>query len=40
MGWGIAEFAIMITTVAVYAYSNNCFPKHQVGALLVKIVHV
>ncbi|KAL9708886.1 hypothetical protein Ac2012v2_008041 [Leucoagaricus gongylophorus] len=36
MGWGIAEFAIMITTVAVYAYSNNCFPKHQgeVSALI------
>jgi len=31
MGWGIAELAIMINTVAVYAYLNDCFPKHQVG---------
>lgn len=30
MGWGIAELAIMINTVAVYAYCNDCFPKHQV----------
>lgn len=30
MGWGIAELAIMINTVAVYAYLNDCFPKHQV----------
>lgn len=30
MGWGIAETAIMINTVAVYAYANDCFPKHQV----------
>ncbi|KAF5380009.1 hypothetical protein D9615_006165 [Tricholomella constricta] len=29
MGWGIAELAIMINTVAVYAYLNDCFPKHQ-----------
>ncbi|KDQ22303.1 hypothetical protein PLEOSDRAFT_1109419 [Pleurotus ostreatus PC15] len=29
MGWGIAQFAIMITTVAVYAYANDCFPKHR-----------
>ncbi|KAF7761482.1 hypothetical protein Agabi119p4_9474 [Agaricus bisporus var. burnettii] len=29
MGWGIAETAIMINTVAVYAYANDCFPKHQ-----------
>ncbi|KAF5364808.1 hypothetical protein D9758_009310 [Tetrapyrgos nigripes] len=29
MGWGIAETAIMINTVAVYAYCNDCFPKHQ-----------
>ncbi|KAJ3571273.1 hypothetical protein NP233_g3860 [Leucocoprinus birnbaumii] len=36
MGWGIAELAIMINTVAVYAYGNNCFPKHQgeVSALI------
>jgi len=38
MGWGIAELAIMITTVAVYAYTNDCFPKHQVRALLVRTV--
>lgn len=30
MGWGIAEAAIMINTVAIYAYGNDCFPKHQV----------
>jgi hypothetical protein len=30
MGWGIAELAIMINTVAVYAYCNDAFPKHQV----------
>ncbi|KXN80806.1 hypothetical protein AN958_07242 [Leucoagaricus sp. SymC.cos] len=29
MGWGIAELATMINTVAVYAYCNDCFPKHQ-----------
>ncbi|KAK0452396.1 major facilitator superfamily domain-containing protein [Armillaria borealis] len=29
MGWGIAELAIMINTVAIYAYCNDCFPKHQ-----------
>ncbi|KAG6825209.1 hypothetical protein H0H92_004387 [Tricholoma furcatifolium] len=29
MGWGIAELGVMITTVAIYAYLNNCFPKHQ-----------
>lgn len=30
MGWGIAELAVMINTVAVYAYCNDCFPKQQV----------
>jgi hypothetical protein len=30
MGWGISELAIMIGTVAVYAYCNDCFPKQQV----------
>lgn len=30
MGWGIAVFSVMIGTVAVYAYCNDCFPKHQV----------
>ncbi|KAI0305254.1 major facilitator superfamily domain-containing protein [Multifurca ochricompacta] len=36
MGWGIAEVAIMVNTVAVYAYANDCFPKHQgeISALL------
>jgi len=31
MGWGIAELVIMFNTVAVYAYCNNAFPKHQVS---------
>ena len=30
MGWGIAELSIIINTVAVYAYCNDAFPKHQV----------
>ncbi|GLB39339.1 putative MFS general substrate transporter [Lyophyllum shimeji] len=36
MGWGIAELSIMINTVAVYAYLNDCFPRQQgeVSALL------
>ncbi|EMD34576.1 hypothetical protein CERSUDRAFT_116742 [Gelatoporia subvermispora B] len=29
MGWGIAEVAVMINTVAVYAYCNDCFPRYQ-----------
>jgi MFS family permease len=29
MGWGIAELSVMINTVAVYAYCNDAFPKHQ-----------
>ncbi|KAG9311613.1 hypothetical protein JVU11DRAFT_7823 [Chiua virens] len=29
MGWGIAEVAVMINTVAIYAYCNDCFPKYQ-----------
>ncbi|KAI0070549.1 MFS general substrate transporter [Panus rudis PR-1116 ss-1] len=29
MGWGISEVAIMINTVAVYAYCNDCFPRLQ-----------
>ncbi|KAI5474863.1 Mfs transporter [Pseudohyphozyma bogoriensis] len=28
-GWGMAEFAILINTVAVYNYLNNCFPSRQ-----------
>ncbi|CAK5272185.1 unnamed protein product [Mycena citricolor] len=36
IGWGLAVMAIMITTVAVYAYCNDAFPKHQgeVSALI------
>ncbi len=36
MGWGIAEFSIMINTVAIYAYLNDAFPRHQgeVSALI------
>ncbi|KAJ7735909.1 major facilitator superfamily domain-containing protein [Mycena metata] len=36
MGWGLAETAVMINTVAVYAYCNDAFPKHQgeVSALI------
>ncbi|KIK58511.1 hypothetical protein GYMLUDRAFT_45153 [Collybiopsis luxurians FD-317 M1] len=29
MGWGISEFSIMIGTVAIYAYCNDCFPRHR-----------
>ncbi|CAA7268523.1 unnamed protein product [Cyclocybe aegerita] len=29
MGWGIAELSIMIATVAIIAYCNDAFPKHQ-----------
>ncbi|EGO03406.1 hypothetical protein SERLA73DRAFT_101489 [Serpula lacrymans var. lacrymans S7.3] len=29
MGWGIAQIAVMVNTVAVYAYCNDCFPKQQ-----------
>ncbi|GAA5850501.1 hypothetical protein JCM5353_004758 [Sporobolomyces roseus] len=28
-GWGMAEFGILINTVAVYAYLMNCFPSRQ-----------
>lgn len=28
-GWGMAQFAILINTVAVYNYLNNCFPTRQ-----------
>lgn len=36
LGWGIAEVAVMVNTVAVYAYCSDCFPRHQgeVSALL------
>jgi len=29
IGWGIAECSVLMTTVAIYAYANDCFPKHQ-----------
>jgi MFS family permease len=36
LGWGIAEVAVMVNTVAVYAYCNDCFPRRQgeISALL------
>ncbi|PAV19715.1 MFS general substrate transporter [Pyrrhoderma noxium] len=36
MGWGLAEVAVMINTVAVYAYCNDCFPrfKGEISALI------
>ncbi|KAG2143496.1 major facilitator superfamily domain-containing protein [Suillus bovinus] len=36
LGWGIAEVAVMVNTVAVYAYCNDCFPRHhgEISALL------
>jgi MFS family permease len=36
MGWGIAQFSVMINTVAVYAYCNDAFPKHagEISALI------
>ncbi|KAJ8073505.1 hypothetical protein PM082_011781 [Marasmius tenuissimus] len=36
MGWGIAELAVMINTVAAYAYCNDCFPRHkgEISALI------
>ncbi|KAF7358629.1 MFS general substrate transporter [Mycena sanguinolenta] len=38
MGWGLAELAIMINTVAVYAYCNDAFPKHQgEGSALINL---
>ncbi|GAA6008592.1 hypothetical protein JCM11491_003359 [Sporobolomyces phaffii] len=35
-GWGLAEFGVLVTTVAGYAYLNNCFPSRQgeVSALI------
>ncbi|KAH7910354.1 major facilitator superfamily domain-containing protein [Hygrophoropsis aurantiaca] len=29
LGWGIAEVAVMVNTVAIYAYCNDCFPQRQ-----------
>lgn len=36
MGWGIAEVAVMINTVAIYAYCNDCFPRYkgEISALI------
>ncbi|KDR69466.1 hypothetical protein GALMADRAFT_160462 [Galerina marginata CBS 339.88] len=36
ISWGIAQFAVMINTVAIYAYSNDAFPKHpgEISALV------
>ncbi|KAI5118899.1 hypothetical protein M0805_002815 [Coniferiporia weirii] len=36
MGWGLAEVAVMINTVAVYAYCNDCFPRYkgEISALI------
>jgi len=36
MGWGLAEVAVMINTVAIYSYCNDCFPRHkgEVSALI------
>lgn len=36
LGWGIAEVAVMVNTVAIYAYCNDCFPRRQgeISALL------
>jgi len=29
MGWGTSAVGVMVNTVAVYAFANDCFPKHQ-----------
>jgi len=29
IGWGLLVAAVMMNTVAVYAYTNDCFPKFQ-----------
>ncbi|EKM52283.1 uncharacterized protein PHACADRAFT_260571, partial [Phanerochaete carnosa HHB-10118-sp] len=36
MGWGIREVAVMINTVAVYTYANDCFPRYpgEISGLL------
>ncbi|THH09577.1 hypothetical protein EW145_g1920 [Phellinidium pouzarii] len=36
MGWGLAEVAVMVNTVAVYAYCNDCFPRYkgEISALI------
>ncbi|KAF8591000.1 MFS general substrate transporter [Ramaria rubella] len=35
-GWGIAQCSCMLTTVSIYAYLNDCFPRHpgEVSALI------
>lgn len=35
MGWGISVLSVLINTVAVYAYCNDCFPKHKVGHISI-----
>ncbi|KAF9448590.1 MFS general substrate transporter [Macrolepiota fuliginosa MF-IS2] len=36
VGWAIAQVAVLVTTVAVYAYCNDCFPhkRGEISALL------
>ncbi|TFK39737.1 MFS general substrate transporter [Crucibulum laeve] len=36
IGWAIAQVAVLVNTVAVYAYCNDCFPRRQgeISALL------
>ncbi|KXN86661.1 hypothetical protein AN958_09839 [Leucoagaricus sp. SymC.cos] len=36
VGWAIAQIAVLVTTVAVYAYCNDCFPQKrgEISALL------
>ncbi|KAF8877198.1 major facilitator superfamily domain-containing protein [Infundibulicybe gibba] len=36
VGWGIAQISVVVNTVAVYAYCNDCFPRQQgeISALL------
>jgi len=36
MGWGISLAALIVNTVPIYAYANDCFPKYQgeISALL------
>jgi len=36
IGWGTAQAGVLVTTVAVYAYCTDCFPREQgeISALL------
>ncbi|KAF8157050.1 MFS general substrate transporter [Crassisporium funariophilum] len=36
IGWAIAQTAVLVTTVAIYAYCSDCFPRQQgeISALL------